>query len=66
MIHDLCEMHACNVRVPKGWEIHNKRSATSQETGYGESTIAPPSPQPPRQRPAGREHFQPPLRLVGA
>jgi hypothetical protein len=29
MIHDLCEMHASGVRVPRGWSLRDERvSAT--------------------------------------
>ena len=27
MVHDLCRLHAENVRVPMGWELHDEWSA---------------------------------------
>ncbi|MCB0952083.1 MAG: DUF3499 family protein [Microthrixaceae bacterium] len=28
MTHDLCELHATNVRVPRGWNLKDTRSVT--------------------------------------
>lgn len=30
MVHDLCEEHAANVRVPRGWELRDQRLTGSE------------------------------------
>jgi hypothetical protein len=30
MVHDLCALHADNVRVPRGWELQDERRADGQ------------------------------------
>ena len=28
MVHDLCRLHASNVRVPRGWDLRDTRAAS--------------------------------------
>jgi hypothetical protein len=30
MVHDLCRLHAANVRVPMGWQLHDQWSAEAE------------------------------------
>jgi hypothetical protein len=34
MVHDLCSLHASSVRVPRGWELCDRR-AESVSAGFG-------------------------------
>ena len=31
MVHDLCDAHASTVRVPRGWELRDQRTAAVAE-----------------------------------
>lgn len=32
MVHDLCRLHAANVRVPLGWELRDQWSSSADRT----------------------------------
>lgn len=32
MVHDLCGLHADNVRVPRGWDLRDRRPVSPQGT----------------------------------
>lgn len=42
MVHDLCRLHAANVRVPLGWELRDQWStaaATDAAPAVGQSSL---------------------------
>ena len=55
MVHDMCNLHASNVRVPMGWTLQDMRS-TAEETQLAADAYVARS---------GSEGASP-LRLVGA
>jgi hypothetical protein len=40
MVHDLCRLHAANVRVPLGWELRDQWSATSDPPASERTAVA--------------------------
>jgi hypothetical protein len=55
MVHDLCNMHAANVRVPMGWTLSDVRLPATEDAPVGQPAT-----------PALGARGASPLRLVGA